>query len=77
VTTDRADIVRLAFEQAFVKNGWTVVRAKYDLDDQEWDYTLTKSLRRIKIEGVRCSLGWARSAASCFRQRACNGQAAQ
>jgi hypothetical protein len=50
VTADRADAVRLAFEQAFVTHGWTVVRAKHDLDDQEWDYTITKGLRRIKIE---------------------------
>jgi hypothetical protein len=42
--------VRLAFEQAFVKHGWTVVKAESDLEDQEWDYTVTKGLRRIKID---------------------------
>jgi hypothetical protein len=50
VTADRANAVRLAFEQAFTRNGWTVVKAKHDLDDQEWDYTVTKGLRRVKVE---------------------------
>ena len=49
-SADRADTVRLAFEQAFVKHGWTVVKADSDIEDQEWDYTVTKGLRRIKIE---------------------------
>ena len=50
LTADRADAVRLAFEQAFARNGWTIVKAKHDLDDQEWDYTVTKGLRRVKVE---------------------------
>jgi hypothetical protein len=50
VSADRADAVRLAFEQAFVKHGWTVVKAESDIEDQEWDYTVTKGLRRIKID---------------------------
>jgi hypothetical protein len=50
VSADRADAVRLAFEQAFVKHGWTVVKAESDLEDQEWDYTITKGQRRIKID---------------------------
>ena len=50
LTADRADAVRLAFEQAFARNGWTVVKAKHDLQDQEWDYTVTKGLRRVKVE---------------------------
>jgi hypothetical protein len=50
VTADRADAVRLAFEQAFARNGWTIVKAKHDLQDQEWDYTVTKGLRRVKVE---------------------------
>ena len=50
LTADRADEVRLAFEQTFTRNGWTVVKAKHDLEDQEWDYTVTKGLRRVKVE---------------------------
>ena len=50
LTADRADAVQLAFEQAFARNGWTIVKAKHDLDDQEWDYTVTKGLRRVKVE---------------------------
>ena len=50
LTADRADAVRLSFEQAFTRNGWTIVKAKQDLEDQEWDYTVTKGLRRVKVE---------------------------
>jgi hypothetical protein len=50
VTADGANTVRLAFEQAFVQHGWTVVKASQDLQDQEWDYTIVKGLRRIKVE---------------------------
>jgi hypothetical protein len=50
VTADGANAVRLAFEQAFAQNGWTIVKAKRDLEDQEWDYTVVKGLRRVKVE---------------------------
>jgi hypothetical protein len=50
LTADRADAVRQAFEQSFARNGWTVVKAKHDLEDQEWDYTVIKGLRRVKVE---------------------------
>jgi hypothetical protein len=50
LTADRADAVRLSFEQAFARNGWTVAEAEQDAEDQEWDYTVTKGLRRIKVE---------------------------
>jgi hypothetical protein len=50
LTADRADTVRLSFEQAFTRNGWTIVKAKHDLEDQEWSYTVTKGLRRVKVE---------------------------
>jgi len=50
VTADRANAVRLAFEQAFANNGWTIVKSKQDLQDQEWDYTAVKGLRRVKVE---------------------------
>ena len=49
LTADRADAVRLSFEQTFARNGWTVVEAKRDLEDQEWDYTVIKGLRRVKV----------------------------
>jgi hypothetical protein len=50
VTADRADMVRQAFEQTFTRNGWTVVEAEQDAEDQEWDYTVTKGMRQVKVE---------------------------
>src|SRR5215213_3127945 len=50
ISAARADAVRLSFEQTFTRNGWTIVKAKHDLEDQEWDYTVTKGLRRVKVE---------------------------
>lgn len=50
VTADRANAVRLAFEKALADNGWTIVKFKQDLQDQEWDYTAVKGLRRVKVE---------------------------
>src|SRR5262249_46171605 len=50
VPADRADLVRQAFEQAFARNGWTIVEAKYDAEDQEWDYTVVKGLRQVKVD---------------------------
>src|SRR3954470_24663762 len=38
LTTDRADAVRLSFEQTFARNGWTIIKAEHGLEDQEWDY---------------------------------------
>ncbi|HJZ47695.1 MAG TPA: hypothetical protein VKE41_11040, partial [Roseiflexaceae bacterium] len=43
-------LVRQAFEQAFARNGWTIVEAKYDAEDQEWDYTVVKGLRQVKVD---------------------------
>lgn len=50
VTADRANAVRRSFEQAFANTGWTIVKAKQDLQDQAWDYTVVKGLRRVKVE---------------------------
>ena len=50
VTADRANAVRLAFEKVLADNGWTIVKSKQDLQDQEWDYTAVKGLRRAKID---------------------------
>src|SRR3954468_6169276 len=50
ITADRADAVRLSFEQTFARNGWTIIKAKHDLEDQEWSYTVTKGLRHVKFE---------------------------
>jgi hypothetical protein len=50
VTADSANAVRLSFEKAFANNGWTIVKAKQDLQDQEWDYTVVKGLRRVKVD---------------------------
>ena len=35
VTVDSANAVRLSFEESFASNGWTIVKAKQDLQDQE------------------------------------------
>src|SRR5689334_21110562 len=50
LTADSADAVRLSFEKAFANNGWTIVEAEQDAEDQGWDYTVTKGLRRVKVE---------------------------
>jgi hypothetical protein len=50
VTADSADAVRRSFEQAFSQNGWTIVEAEQDTDDQEWDYTVIKGQRRVEVE---------------------------
>ena len=50
ITQESADAVRLAFEQTFSKNGWTVVKAEQDTLDQEWDYMAIKGQRRVKVE---------------------------
>lgn len=47
---DAADAVRLHFENMFRQNGWTIVKSKVDLEDQEWEYTVTKSGRRVSVE---------------------------
>ena len=49
-TADSAAAVRLSFEQTFARNGWTVAESEQDAEDQEWDYTVTKGLRRVKVE---------------------------
>jgi hypothetical protein len=50
VTADRAALVAQAFVKTFGANGWTIVEAKQDVEDQEWDYTVVKGLRRVKVE---------------------------
>ena len=50
VTADSANAVRLSFEKALADNGWTIVKSKQDLQNQEWDYTAVKGLRRVKID---------------------------
>ena len=50
ITQESANAVRLAFEQTFSKNGWTVVKAEQDTLDQEWDYMAIKGQRRVKVE---------------------------
>ena len=50
ISADRADTVRQAFERAFAGNSWTVVKTEYDAEDQEWDYTIAKGARQVKVE---------------------------
>jgi hypothetical protein len=50
VTQASADAVQQAFNAAFAPNGWTVVEAKHDLDDQEWEYTVVKAGRQVEIK---------------------------
>jgi len=49
-TPEGANAVRFAFEQVFGQHGWTVVKAKQDVEGQEWNYTAIKGLHRVKIE---------------------------
>jgi len=49
LTQDSADTVRQAYEAAFGKNGWTVVKSSFDTEDQEWEYTVTRGLRRVEV----------------------------
>ncbi len=50
VTQSSADTVRLFFEDAFRQNGWTIVKSKHDARDSEWDYTIMKDGRKVKVE---------------------------
>jgi hypothetical protein len=50
VSQSSADTVRQYFETTFRQNGWTIVKTKYDARDLEWDYTVTKNNRRVKVE---------------------------
>src|SRR5690349_9231171 len=50
VTQSSADGVQQAFNAVFAPNGWTVVEAKHDLEDQEWEYTLIKSGRQVEVK---------------------------
>lgn len=50
IMSEGANVVRLAFEQTFAQNGWTVVETKQDVVDQEWKYTAIKGLHRVKVE---------------------------
>ena len=49
VTQASADAVQQAFKALFSPNGWSVVEAKQDLEDQEWEYTIVKSGRQVEI----------------------------
>jgi hypothetical protein len=48
-TPDAVDIVRRAYEAAFSQNGWTLVATEEDQADQEWEYTITREQRRVKV----------------------------
>jgi hypothetical protein len=50
VTQASADAVQQAFNAAFSPNGWTVVEAKQDLEDQEWEYTVVKAGRQVEVK---------------------------
>jgi hypothetical protein len=50
VTQVAANTVQQAFKDAFQPNGWTIVEAELDVADQEWDYTVVKGLRQVKVE---------------------------
>jgi hypothetical protein len=49
VTQDTADTVRRSYEAAFSQHGWTVVESSFDVEDQEWEYTVTKGVRRVEV----------------------------
>ena len=50
VTQASADAVQQAFNAQFAPNGWTVVEAKHDLEDQEWEYTIVKPGRQVEMK---------------------------
>ena len=50
VTADGTGLVQQAYVKAFGSNGWTIVKAEQDLQDQEWDYTVVKGSRVVKVE---------------------------
>jgi hypothetical protein len=49
VTQATVDTVRRAYEAAFSQHGWTVVKSEFDVEDQEWEYTVTKGVRRVEV----------------------------
>jgi hypothetical protein len=53
VTQDSADAARRAYEAAFGQHGWTVVESSSDMEDQEWEYTVTKGTRRVEVKVER------------------------
>jgi hypothetical protein len=50
VTQASADAVQQAFNAMFAPNGWMVVEATHDLEDQEWEYTVVKAGRQVEIK---------------------------
>ena len=50
VTAHSAGLVQQAYAKAFASNGWTIVEAEQDLEDQGWDYTVVKGAQRVKVE---------------------------
>jgi hypothetical protein len=50
VTQAAAAAVQQAFTDTFQRNGWTIIESDSDVNDQEWDYTVVKGLRRVKVE---------------------------
>ena len=44
------EAIRQSFEAAFSRNGWTIVKAKQDVEDQEWKYTVVKAGRMVKVD---------------------------
>ena len=50
VTSDAADAVRRSFEAAFRAHGWTLIETEYDAEDLEWEYTVTKGVRRVEVK---------------------------
>jgi hypothetical protein len=50
VTSDGVDTVRRAYEAAFRQNGWTLVATEYDMEDLEWEYTITRGTQRVEVD---------------------------
>jgi hypothetical protein len=42
--------VRRAYEAAFRQNGWTLVATEYDMEDLEWEYTITRGTQRVEVD---------------------------
>jgi hypothetical protein len=50
VTQTSAASVQQSFVAVFAANGWTIVEADQDLEDQEWEYTIVKPGRSMEVK---------------------------
>jgi hypothetical protein len=49
-TAATATAIQQYFVTMFQQQGWTLIKAKSDVVDQEWKYTVVQGTRRVKVE---------------------------